>query len=156
MLALRRASDAFAGAVHFPVLRTENDKVLLRCDGSRNLILPARPVEAASVQLDGGEVEVAGESPGSPLLLDRRLGILSRAAGWPDRDVVLVTYTHGYPEDKIPGDIQDAVLERASYVAETLGFVDSESKGPFSRSFGVTQQWVDTVERYRIGVGDRS
>lgn len=155
-LALRRASDAFAGAVHYPVSRVVDDEVLLRGDGSQELFLPGRPVESATVQLPDGETVVASVAPGSDVVLDARLGVLTRPAGWP-HGPLLVTFTHGWPQDEIPGDIQDAVLEKAHQVAHTLGFIKSETTGPFNTQYeGVTQKWVDTAARYRIGVGDRS
>jgi hypothetical protein len=100
--------------------------------------------------------ETADTAPGAALLLDTRLGVLTRRAGWPAGAPVLVTYTHGWAE--IPGGIVDVVLERAVHVAESLGVY--QSTGPFSitsaAAGGVTQRWADSVERYRIGAGDRS
>lgn len=159
LLALRRASDAFAGAVGHPVVQVVDDTIALRGRGSTELLLPARPVAAAAVALPGagGALEVASEDPDAPLVLDRRLGILTRSAGWP-AGLMLVTYTHGYPDDAIPGDIQDVVLERAVHIAETLGVY--RTTGPFTvtdaAAGGVTQRWSDTVARYTVGVGDRA
>lgn len=158
LLALRRASDAFAGAVGHPVLQVVDDSVTLRARGAQELLLPARPVTAATVQLPGVEApEIADENPGAPLVLDRRLGILTRHAGWPE-SLVRVTYTHGYPPAEIPGDIQDVVLERAVHVAQSLGVY--RTTGPITvtdaASGGVTQRWSETVDRYRVGIGDRS
>jgi hypothetical protein len=154
-LALRRASDAFADAVGYPVHEVVDDQVLLRGDGSPELLLPARPVSQASVAI-ADTTETADTAPGAALLLDTRLGVLTRRAGWPAGAPVLVTYTHGWAE--IPGGIVDVVLERAVHVAESLGVY--QSTGPFSitsaAAGGVTQRWADSVERYRIGAGDRS
>lgn len=161
LLALTRASDAFVGAVGFPVHQVVDDELLVEGSGGRRLELPARPVSAAKVTLEDGE-EVASVTPGaSPVLLDRRLGILYRQHGWPSGPV-LVTYTHGYPDDKIPGDIADVVLERAAHIAETLGIYASETTGPFTDTLadgangGVTERWSQVVARYQIGIGDRA
>ena len=157
-LALRRASGAFIDAVGWPVLLTANEVIVLRGDGSQDLILPARPVTSASVSL-GGVVEVASDDPADPLLLDGRLGILTRRGGWPDGPVK-VTWTYGY--DAPPEGIVDVVLERAAHIAEDLGIYASISTGSLSETYapgvvgGATERWVLTVERYRFGVGDRS
>jgi len=157
-LALRRASDAFAGAVGYPVVRVVDDTITLRARGSSDLLLPARPVSSASVQLPGVEVpEIADEDLGAALVLDSRLGILTRQAGWPE-GLVRVTYTHGYEPQLVPGDIQDVVLERAVHIAGTLGVY--RTTGPITvtdaAAGGVTQRWSDTVARYLVGIGDRS
>lgn len=157
-LALRRASGAFVDAVGWPVERTTDEVILLRGDGSRDLLLPARPVASASVVIDGVS-EVATDDPAGPLVLDGRLGVLTRRAGWPVGPV-RVTWTYGY--DTIPEGIVDVVLERAAHIAEDLGIYASISTGSLSETYapgvtgGATERWSQTVVRYRFGVGDRS
>lgn len=156
-LALRRASGAFVDAVGWPVVLTTDEVILLRGDGSQELILPARPVISASVVID--EVtEVATDDPAGPLVLDGRLGVLTRRAGWPG--LVRLKWTYGYRD--IPEGIVDVVLERAAHIAEDLGLYASISTGSLSETYaagvtgGATERWVQTVARYQVGVGDRS
>lgn len=156
-LALRRASGAFVDAVGWPVVVT-TETIILRGDGGPELLLPARPVRAASVDVGAG-LEVAGTGLDSEVLLDGRLGVLTRRGGWPVGPV-LVTWEYGYTE--IPAGISDAVLERAAHIVDDLGTATSVTVGPFSKTVapavagGVTERWVQAVDRYRYGVGDRS
>ena len=160
-LALRRASDAFVGAVGHPVVRAEGSR-LLRCDGGPELQLPARPVHEATVALAVSEPISLTPGAAGPIILDGHLGILTRPQGWPRGAMAHVTWNAGYDPDEIPGDIQDVVLERAAHIAENLGIYRQESVGSTSATFdpaaagGATQRWVDVVDRYRVGVGEWS
>lgn len=160
-LALRRATDAFIGAVGHPVVRTEATR-LLRGDGGPELQIPARPVHSATVTLgDRSHTALPGATTGS-VILDGHLGTLTRPSTWPRGAMVSVTYDAGYGPDEIPGDIQDVVLERAAHIAEDLGVFRQESVGSVSVTVeaaaagGATQRWVDTVDRYRVGVREWS
>lgn len=162
-LALRRASDAFVGAVHHPVIRTMAAR-LLRGDGGPELQLPARPVHSATITLGDRDTHVVAtpEVITGPVVLDGHLGILTRSGRWPRGAMIHVTYDAGYDPYEIPGDIQDVVLERAAHIAETLGLYRQESVGSVSvttetaAAGGSTQRWSDTVARYRIGVREWS
>ena len=141
-LALRRASSRFIDAVGWPVVRQENDTLVLHGDGSRSLPLPARNVTAATATIDG--------EPATGLVLDKRLGVLTRAAGWPYGHAnIVVTYTHGWPIEEMPEGIQDAVLEHASHLALTTGVATQEGTGTSSVTWakeatvGVTQKWTE-------------
>lgn len=154
LLALERASSAFIGAVDWSVLQGPNEH-LLWGDGGQFLRLPARPVKAATARL--GTDDEADLLEGA--VLDGRLGVLWRRAGWPDGEPIHVSYIAGWEPPEVPGDIQDAVLERASHLAKSLGTVKQESTLGMSVTYadgGVTQNWVDVVERYRVGAGDWS
>ena len=162
-LALRRASARFIGAVGWPVLRKVDDVLVVDGHGGRRLTLPAMNVTAAAVQIDGEPANVVTRATtNQDVVLNPRLGILHRAAGWPAGPAnILVTYTHGWASDEIPGDIQDAVLEQAGHIAFTLGLASQESASGLSITYsaaatgGVTQRWADAVDRYRV-TGDRT
>jgi len=154
LLALRRASDRFRGAVRHPVSLVANDVVLLDGNGTQSLNLPAAPVVGTpTVTIDGTAV--------TDFRTSAKNGILRRSSCWPD-DLgnIQVTYTHGYAE--IPGDIADAVLEQAQLQYEVLAGVAQMSLGSQSIGFGTqatvgtTQRWSDAVQKYRLNVGDRS
>lgn len=146
--ALRRASARFRGAVGHPVSRVVGDAIVLNGDGSNLLLLPAAPVVAVTeVKLDDVAItdwELAED------------GRLRRWSGWPNayRNVA-VTYTHGY--DPVPEDVSDAVLDAAEGTLNANPGVTSMAVGGESVTFdrvsagGVTQAWIDTVERYHIG-----
>lgn len=152
-LALRRASGRFIDAVGWPVLE-EEATVTLTGDGGRTLWLPGRNVTAATATID--------DKPVTGTKLDRRLGALRRASGWPDGTDIEVTFTAGWEADKVPDGIQDAVLEHAAHIGTSLGLFSQESTGTSSASYsaaattGATQKWVDAVARYAVGVGERS
>lgn len=153
-LALVRASARFIGAVGWPVVKHTTD-ILLSGEGGKILPLPAQNITAATAVIDGVGLVDARLNP--------RLGHLVRAAGWPcGYDNITVSYTAGWDETEIPGDIQDAVLEHAGHIVDNLGLMEQETTGPFTERYssaainGVTQKWSDAVERYRVGVGDRS
>lgn len=158
LLALRRASDRFVGAVHHPVVKIEDDTIELDGNGSYSLLLPAAPVIGTPVVVVDG-VAVLYKTDYS---LSRSKGILRRrGAVWPD-DLgnIEVTYSHGY--DPVPGDIQDAVLEQAELQYQLLAGVAQMSLSGESFAFGaqstvgVTQRWAEAVERYQLNRGDRS
>lgn len=157
LLALRRASSRFEGAIGYPVALVVDDEVTLSGDGTRRLLLPARPVVGTPTVVVDGTVLVHGVD----FRVGRDAGILRRAAGcvWPDElDVVEVTYTHGWTV--IPGDVEDAVLEQAEAVYDVEVALQSRSSGAESVTYsasaavGVTQRWTDTVERYRLARDD--
>lgn len=156
--ALRRAGDAFVGAVGWPVLLHQRSWVG-HGDGGRALFLPARHVTEASVSIDGAEAVVAG-APGSGIRLDGGLGLLVRDEGWPRGLANLtVEFTAGWSHDSLPGDISDAVLERAAMSVSSPAGMTQITAGPFSGTIGMggaTQAWSEVVHRYAVGVGDRA
>lgn len=156
LLALQRASDAFAAAVDWPVLESRLEH-LVYGDGGKFLRLPARPVSTAEAWIGGSDLA----DPVEGMLLDSRLGLLRCASGWPDGVPVLVRYTAGWTEEEVPGAIQDVVLERAAHLYEVPGAVKQESTLGMSitytdASLGVSQRWSDVVDRYMVGAGDWS
>lgn len=121
--------------------------VHLSGDGGRTLLLPSRPVIGTPViTIDG--------VPVTDWQVGRAAGILQRAGGWPrGLDNVQVTYRSGF--EKVPGDVEDAVLEQAEATYRVLPGVAAHASGSESRSYlasaaGVTQRWADTVARYAI------
>lgn len=155
VLALKRASNRFRGAVNHPVTLVTDDVVYLPGDGSSALRLPAAPIVGVPVvKVDG--VTVTDFQTG------RNAGILRRAAGWPDGlDIIEVTYTHGYAF--IPSDIADLVLEVAEAALNMQAGIESIATGNESVKInnkmiggGVTDLWETTVAKYALGRGDRS
>lgn len=157
VLALKRASNRFRGAVHYPVHKVVDDSIVLDGDGTPALHLPAAPVTALTVTVGGRLL-----TPGVDYQLNRKNGVLRRIGGvWPDAlESVAVVYTHGW--DTIPGDIEDAVLEQASVQAKQLINVQQESAGSTSVTYGalatvgVTAKWSEAVAKHSLGSGDRS
>jgi hypothetical protein len=151
LLALERASNRFRAAVGHPVHLVEDDVVLLDGDGGLTLLLPGIPCTDISVKIDGVTV--------TDWTVAALLGVLRRTNSfWPDGlGNIEVTFTHGW--DPIPGAIQDAVLEQAAVQALVPVGVQSESAIGQSVTYGlastigVTQKWVDAVNRYRLGLG---
>jgi hypothetical protein len=145
LLALRRASDRFRGAVGHPVTEV-TETVTVNGDGSSVLLLPAAAVSVVT------EVKVLGT-----VVTDWEISVdgrLRRTGGvWPNTyGGVSVTYTHGYTP--VPADIQDAVLEAAEADLSAQPGVQSMAVGGESVTYhraGATQSWVAAVERYRIG-----
>lgn len=156
--ALAAASSRFRGAVRHPVTAVVGDVLILDGSGRESVILPAAPVTAVtSVELDGeGLVEGDGFSWSSDGFL-RRLG----GEVWPDRlRCVEVTYSHGYAE--VPEEIAEVVIDQARALYAVLPGVQTRQVGGQSVTFGVqaaigvTSQWTEAVERYRLNAGDRS
>ena len=164
--ALRRASDRFTAACehrdgdgNYCLLLVTDDEVRVSGRGTDTLLLPSAPVRAvASVRVGGQLLQPAEYQVGS------RIGVLRRVNGtWPDGlENIEVTYTHGYPADKVPGDISDAVLEHAATLATSSAHVQQESAmsksaGYFAAAMvGTTQKWVDAVDRHSLNRGDQA
>lgn len=154
-VALRRASHRFAGAVGWPIVQ-RSATVTLYGDCGRWLQLPGMNIRDVSAKLDGKPVE--------NLAVDGRLGLIRRDDGWPDGKPVEVTFTSGWAEDDIPGDIQDVVLEQAASLLTIMEHRGATrvTRGPFSLEWsatgqpGVTAAWTEAVRRYKVGVGDWS
>lgn len=148
VLALKRASDRFEELIDYKIRLVEADEVLLSGRGTPILLLPARyTVGEPTVTINGETV--------TDFEVDRESGILERACGWPrGRDNIKVIYTHGFAPDKIPGGIQDAVLEQAQILYTVNTAYQSRSAGGESVTYsalaavGVTQRWADMVAKY--------
>lgn len=157
VLALKRASNRFRDAVGYPVHRVEMDSILLDGDGTPTLLLPAAPVIALAVSVEGRTL-----TAGVDYQLSKKNGVLRRLGTvWPDAlESVTVVYSHGW--NTIPGGIEDAVLEQASVQAKQLINVQQESAGSTSVTYGaqatvgVTSKWSEAVAKYSLGSGDRS
>lgn len=156
-LALRRASSRFEGSIEYSLGYVENDVFQLNGDGTRILQVPALPIiGAVSVQINNEADPVLSDD----FEINRGTGQLSLVCDyWPaGLGNIEVTYSHGYEDSEdVPGDIQDAVLEHAVTICLTYAHIQQNSAGSAQESYiqaamvGVTQKWVDTVERYKIG-----
>lgn len=155
LLALRRVSDRFRGAVHHPVHRVEDETIYLSGDGGPSLQLPAAPIIGTPTITHGARPMI--------VQIGYRSGLLRCDNGFPDGlENIEVTYTHGYFE--IPGDIQDAVLEVAEAACTHRPGVDLITTGNETVRFnsaiaagGTTPLWADAVAKYIIGGnGDRA
>lgn len=151
-LAIRRASNRFRGETQNPVHLVEGDVAELNGNGTNRLLLPAAPVVGdVVVRIDGVDVS-------DRVRVDRKAGILKLRGGvFPDDyGNVEVTYSHGYPVDDIPGDIEDVVLEHAATLAMVLAHIAQEGAGGVQATYGAaatvgrTQKWADTVARYSL------
>lgn len=156
LAALNAASSRFRGAVRHPVSVVDGDTITLDGNGRESLLLPAAPVTAVgSVELDG-EPLVDGE--GFSWSQD---GFLRRLGGcWPDRlRCIEVVYSHGY--DTVPEEIAEVVIDQARALFAVLPGIQTRTVGGQSVTFGtqaaigVTAQWTQVVERYRLNSGDR-
>lgn len=157
LAALAAASSRFRGAVRHRVTFTVDDVITLDGGGSQAVLLPAAPVTAVAEVLLDGEALIEGTD-----FSWSADGFLRRLGGcWPDRLRCLqVTYSHGYSE--IPEDIAEAVVDRARVLYAVKAGVQNMQVGGVTVGFGqqaamgVSQQWTDVVERYRLNAGDRS
>lgn len=148
LVALRAASARFRGAVRWQVHRI-TDNLTVNGTGTRDLILPIRDVANISgVMIDGEDIEVEWDEH----------GLLTRADGrlWPrQRRAVTVTATWGF--QPIPDDIAAAVQDQAEVGYTIIRGLSSKQVGGItltygqSEAVGVSQAWVDAVERYRLG-----
>jgi hypothetical protein len=146
ILELRRATSRFTGDVGRTLFLVKADTVALNGGGGQTLILPAFPVANVSVSVGGVAV--------TDFQVDEDAGILRRQAGWPDGlGNIQVTFDHGFEE--IPGDVADAVLERAQIALTSNPAIQQRTLGISGVTFGqqattgVTQAWSDAVNRYR-------
>ncbi|KFF31651.1 hypothetical protein [Bifidobacterium bombi] len=147
LLALRLASDRFVGQSHNPIVKVENEEIILDATGVRTIRLPVWPVLAVDrVLLDGAPVPYEWSAD----------GLLRFPAPLPDKWRALkVTYSHGY--DPIPGDVSDAVLEQAAAIYQVLPGLASYTTGAESRTYSLTMSvgtsaaWSSAVSKYRIG-----
>ncbi|CUW29696.1 MULTISPECIES: hypothetical protein [Streptomyces] len=152
---LRAATRRFRGQVHHPVTYVPEDVVVLDGNGRESLLLPVWPTTAvSSVLLDGVELAEGTDYSWSDAGILRRLGGLL----WPNRLRCLqVTYSHGWNGlDQVPGDIQEAVLERAEASFTIPVGVQSKAVGGQSVTFGAqaaagaTEAWTKAVDRYKV------
>lgn len=157
--ALRQASNRFVGAVGHPVALVEGDTIELDGNGGQAINLPAVPVESVtSVLIDGTALEPAAYRA------TKRTGILRRRDGgvWPRGAAIEVTYAHGYPLDRIPADIQSAVLEKAEIILNIIVGIQQRSVLGDSVAFGTvaavgsTEAWSQAVANYSINDGDEA
>lgn len=156
LAALDEASARFRGAVRHYVSAETETTVTLDGLGQTVLRLPALNVVADSVTCSVGDDELAVQVSAD--------GVIARVDGsrFPaGLGNVAVTFDAGYPDEAIPEEIKAAVLDQAKILLETRRGVRSMATGPFSVTYagddgGVSQQWADVVEAYRIRRGDRS
>lgn len=154
--ALAAASSRFRGAVRHHVTAVASEELTVDGNGRESIPLPAAPVtEVTSVALDG-EPLVDGE--GFSWSQD---GFLRRLGGcWPDRlRCIQVVYDHGY--GTVPEDVAEVVIDQARALFAVLPGIQTRTVGGQSVTFGtqasigVTAQWTQVVERYRLNSGDR-
>ncbi|MFT4288169.1 hypothetical protein [Nocardioides sp.] len=148
LVALRAASSRFRGAVRWQVHKVDTT-ILANGTGTRDMILRARDVtDVRTVQIDGTTVEVEWDADGTLMRSDGRL--------WPrGRRNITVDLTYGF--DPIPDDIAVAVQDQAEVVYNIIRGLSSKQVGGITLSYGqaeavgVSQGWVDAVERYQLG-----
>jgi len=154
--ALDEASARFRGAVRHYVSAETEKTVTLDGLGRAVLRLPALNVVPDSVTCTVGGAELAVQASAD--------GVLARVDGRPfpgGLSNVTATFDAGFPDDEIPDEIQAAVLDQAKLMLEVRRGVTSMGVGPFNVAYaadggGVSQQWADVVDAYRIRRGDRS
>ncbi|WP_030569589.1 hypothetical protein [Streptomyces aureocirculatus] len=154
LAALRAATRRFRGQVGHHVHLVTAETVVLDGNGRSSLLLPVWPTTAVQeVVLDGQELTDGSDYSWSEAGILRRLGCLL----WPDRlRCVQATYSHGWPHDAIPGDIQEVVLERAQAAFTIPVGVQSKTVGGQSVTFGAqaasgaTEAWMLAVARYKV------
>lgn len=154
LAALRAASRRFRGQVGHRVHLVEDDVVVLDGNGRESVLLPVWPTRSvAEVLLDGIELVEGTDYSWSAAGILRRLGCRL----WPDRLRCLqVTYSHGWPDDEIPEDILEAVLERAQASFTIPVGVQSKAVGGQSVTFGAqaasgaTEAWLLAVARHKV------
>lgn len=151
---LIEASRRFRAAVRRPITAVDDDRIVLDGGGRTSILLPSAPVRAVSeVLVDGTPAEVEWSTDG--------MMRLKSGAAFPDRlGNVEITYSHGF--ETIPEDIIAVITDVAVGRASTVRGLTSQQVGGISLSYGrdeqqgVTQAWVDAVERWRIRSGDRA
>jgi hypothetical protein len=149
LVALRSASARFRGAVRWQVHEVSDAVLTVNGTGTRDLALPARDVTAVSaVLVDGAAVEVEWDEDGLLTRKDCRL--------WPrGRRNVAATVTFGF--STIPDDIAEAVQDQAEVAYNILRGLSSKQVGGITLTYGqteavgVSQAWVEAVDRYRLG-----
>lgn len=166
---LKRLDDASArfreAVLHDVTRKVEVDLELDGTRTSRLMLPPPLPI----ISVEAVEVEGVVLEP-SAYRLSKSAGYLLLLGGrvWPDLPgSVLVSYTHGYDATivetagvkKLPGvpdGIQTAVLGLAEMLLNTEAGVASRTvlgdtvQFGAAATVGVTQQWTDTVENYRV------
>lgn len=151
---LRAATRRFRGQVGHRVHLVEDDVVMLDGNGRQSILLPVWPTRSvAEVLLDGQELTEGTDYSWSEAGILRRLGCWH----WPDKLRCLqVTYTHGWPDDEIPEDIQEAVGERTQAAFNIPVGVQSKAVGGQSVTFGAqaasgaTEAWLLAVGRHKV------
>lgn len=157
LLELRNATRRFRGAVGHPVDLVVDDEVTLDGTGRSSVLLPVWPTTAVqSVHLDGVLLAEGSGYAWSDAGVLRRAG----CSTWPDRlRCLTVVYSHGW--ETVPGDVVEAVLDKAATLMAVPRGVASKAVGGQSVSYGVqaaigvTDQWQRAVDRHRVRtVGD--
>lgn len=154
LAALRAATRRFRGAVGHPVTLVVDDEVTLDGNGRESILLPVWPTTAvASVTLDGTLLVERVDYDWSDAGILRRLN----CKRWPDRlRCLAVIYSHGWPEDQVPEDVIEAVIDQARSGAVVTPGVQSKAVGGQSVTFGaqaaigVTDQWQKAVDRHKV------
>lgn len=157
-LALRRASNRFLGETNrldqgflaAPRLETYND-------GGPAILLRGAPVVSVTSVSAGTTVL---DAAAGDYTVDTEAGVLRLGGAWwqaprtGELAAVVVDYVAGY--EKVPGDVEDAVLEHAATIAMVMAHLQQESGGNTSQSFGkeamvgTTAKWVTAVHKYNL------
>jgi len=141
---LERASDVVRRYTGQTFTRVVDDTVTLRVDRGK-LVLPQRPAEKPTriLNADGGVLPPSAWWWGGLGIVE--FGAPTWVANGPAYAraprVVTVTYTHGYEDEDIPGDVQSIVCDVANRV------YSSPASGPGLRSEGIDDY------RYDMGGG---
>lgn len=152
--AVRRASGRFRGQVGHHVTLVTADVAYLNGGGSGVLALPAAPVAGLTILVDGTPL-----AEYTDYTVDRAIGLvrLKRGRVFPDElGNIRVTYTHGFPDNAVPQDIQDVVGELAEMILNAEAGIQSRSVLGDSTAYGAatvgsTQAWTRTVSKYGRG-----
>lgn len=135
-LMIEAAQASVVTAAGVPIAEQADDVVTLDGNGARVLLLPAWPVTAVTT------VEV-DDDPVTDFTWTRT-GELRRTGGWAARTVVVVTYTHGYPETEVPTTIKGVTLEVAARgLANPQSFRAFQTDGTNAQFAGVVMDLTD-------------
>lgn len=149
LASLRRASDRFEEQIGYPLHIVEDDEYWATGDGGGTIALPAAPIIGTpQISID--------DQPATGWHVGRRSGLLWRPAGWPrGLENVRVIYTHGF--EKIPGGVQDAILDAAESDYSIRAGIESVATGNENIKFssnrvagGTTPAWAAAVEKYTL------
>jgi hypothetical protein len=122
------------------VFLVEDDVFTTRGTVSNRIALPQRPVVAIdSVTVDGTALDAAGYYVSGSELVRQGWGgsgFGSPLFGYPTQELV-VTYSHGFDPDEIPGDVSVVCLEMVARVWVNPGAVVSQTIGGLATTYSV-------------------
>lgn len=124
--------------------------VVLDGSGTDALLLPELPVTAAGTVVVNGGTVTDYVLNGNGILFRGTAGCYPRPV-WPaGRQNVTVTYSHGYAEADLPGDVKMVALSIASRLV-VQGVALEESVGPVRVKYAVAASDLTNGERRILG-----